>query len=64
MEGEDFFTGARLPARNTSNGTSGLKKSPGCLVDVEESYPYKFLFPFLPKSTWTIASTSQMVVLQ
>jgi Flp pilus assembly protein TadG len=38
--------------------------SPGCLVQVQVSYPYKFLFPFLPQSTWTIASTSQVVILQ
>jgi len=38
--------------------------SPGCLVQVKVTYPYKFMFPFLPKSTYTITSTSAMVVLQ
>jgi Flp pilus assembly protein TadG len=48
----------------TACSTTKGSNSPGCLVQVQVSYPYKFLFPFLPKSTWTIASTSQMVVLQ
>jgi Flp pilus assembly protein TadG len=52
-------TGAAT-ACNTGLGAN----SPGCLVQVQVSYPYKFLFPFLPKSTWTITSTSEMVILQ
>ena len=47
-------------ACSTGNGVN----SPGCLVQVQVSYPYKFMFPFLPKSTYTISSTSAMVILQ
>jgi Flp pilus assembly protein TadG len=47
---------------NTANGNN----SPGCLVQVAVSYPYKFMLPFLPKSssTWTVSSTSVMVISQ
>ncbi|MGA2983423.1 MAG: TadE/TadG family type IV pilus assembly protein [Terriglobia bacterium] len=47
---------------NTANGDN----SPGCLVHVAVSYPFKFMFPFLPKpsSTWTVSSTSVMVISQ
>jgi Flp pilus assembly protein TadG len=54
-------TGAAT-ACNTANGNN----SPGCLVQVAVSYPYKFILPFLPKSssTWTVSSTSVMVIAQ
>lgn len=47
---------------STANGNN----SPGCLVQVVVSYPYKFMLPFLPSSasTWTVSSTSAMVILQ
>jgi len=52
-------------AATACNATNG-NNSPGCLVQVAVSYPYKFMLPFLPKSssTWTVASTSVMVVAQ
>ena len=54
-------TGAAT-ACNAANGNN----SPGCLVQVAVSYPFKFMFPFLPKSssTWTVSSTSVMVISQ
>ena len=54
-------TGAAT-ACSTANGNN----SPGCLVQVVVSYPYKFMLPFLPKSssTWSVSSTSVMVVTQ
>jgi Flp pilus assembly protein TadG len=57
------WPGTLAGAATACDATKG-NNSPGCLVQVQVSYPYKFLFPFLPKSTLTIASTSQMVVLQ
>jgi Flp pilus assembly protein TadG len=47
---------------NTTNGNN----SPGCLVQVVVTYPYKFMLPFLPKSasTWTVSSTSVVVIAQ
>jgi Flp pilus assembly protein TadG len=54
-------TGAAT-ACSTTNGNN----SPGCLVQVVVTYPYKFMLPFLPKSssTWTVSSTSVMVIAQ
>ena len=44
------------------SGNSG--QNPGCLVEVEVSYPFKFMLPFLPRSvtTYTLSSTSEMVI--
>jgi Flp pilus assembly protein TadG len=52
-------------ATGTCTTTSG-NNSPGCLVQVVVTYPYRFMFPFLPKgsSTWNVASTSVMVIAQ
>ena len=47
-------------ACDTTNGNN----SPGCLVVVQVSYPFKFILPFLPKSTWGMTSTSQMAISQ
>jgi hypothetical protein len=44
--------------------TAKGNNSPGCLVTVQVSYPFKFILPFLPKSTWTMTSTSQVVIAQ
>jgi Flp pilus assembly protein TadG len=35
---------------------------PGCTVGVKVSYPYTFIFPFIPNPSITMASTSQMVI--
>jgi len=50
----------------TACPTTSGNNSPGCLVQVVVSYPFKFLFPFMPKSssTWTVSSTSVMTILQ
>jgi Flp pilus assembly protein TadG len=50
----------------TANSTTGVDDNPGCLVEVKVSYPYKFMFVFLPGSatTWTVSSTSEMVIQQ
>jgi Flp pilus assembly protein TadG len=44
----------------TTNGAN----SPGCLVEVEVSYPFKFILPFLPRSIATMQSTSELVITQ
>src|SRR5580700_2785083 len=36
-------------------------KSPGCIVIVTVSYPFKFMLPFLPTAQYMMSSTSQMV---
>lgn len=35
---------------------------PGCTVGVKVSYPYTFIFPFIPNPSITMASTSQMII--
>ena len=47
-------------ACNTTNGIN----SPGCLVQVQVSYPFRFILPFLPSATTTLQSTSVMVIAQ
>ena len=47
------------------SGTSGCTAShtPGCLVTVTVSYPFRFFLPFvLPNHSITMSSSSQMVV--
>ena len=62
----------------SSNGTCSTNpKNPGCLVVVQVSYPFKFVFPMMPSRTCTVnvgntpaignicmSSTSQMVISQ
>ena len=38
--------------------------APGCIVQVQVSYNFNFLLPFMPKSTVVMQSTSQMVISQ
>jgi Flp pilus assembly protein TadG len=39
-------------------------QGPGCIVDVQASYPFRFIIPLLPSFTMTMSSTSQMVISQ
>lgn len=43
--------------------TSG-NNSPGCIVVSKLSYNFKFVLPFLPKSTMVLASTSSVTIQQ
>ena len=49
-----------------TGGTHSLRNVPGCLVQVAVSYPFHFMLPFVPRaaSTWTVTSTSSMVIQQ
>lgn len=38
--------------------------SPGCTVGVKVTYPFSFVMGFMPKSSITMTSTSEMVVSQ
>lgn len=38
--------------------------NPGCVVQVQVTYNFKFIFPFLPTITYPMISTSQMVIAQ
>jgi hypothetical protein len=38
--------------------------TPGCVVEVQVSYNFNFMLPFLPRSTVVMQSSSQMVISQ
>jgi Flp pilus assembly protein TadG len=38
--------------------------NPGCAVQVQVTYNFKFIVPFLPNSTYAMKSTSQMIISQ
>jgi Flp pilus assembly protein TadG len=38
--------------------------SPGCVVEVQVSYNFSFLLPFVPRNTVVMQSSSQMVISQ
>jgi Flp pilus assembly protein TadG len=40
----------------------GLTNNPGCAVQVQVTYNFKFILPFLPKSMYQIHSTSEMII--
>jgi len=45
--------------------TGGKSNTPGCVVQVQVQYAFKFSLPFLPRSsTYTMTATSQMVISQ
>lgn len=48
------------------NGNSCAKfpNNPGCSVQVMVTYNFNFLLPFLPSSTYSMKSTSEMVISQ
>jgi len=49
---------------NSSANCTGTPNAPGCVVEVEVSYNFKFMLPFLPWSTVAMQSTSEMVISQ
>ena len=59
-----FVTTWVAPPGVTSGSCTPGKNDPGCAVNVDVTYSYKFLFPFLPSSTVTMKSQSQMVITQ
>ena len=44
--------------------TASTKNSPGCTVQVNVSYSYSFMLPYLPTAAITMNSTSKMVISQ
>jgi Flp pilus assembly protein TadG len=40
----------------------GAVNNPGCAVQVQVTYNFKFILPFLPKSTYSMQSTSEMII--
>ena len=62
--GTPTSTQATDPCVTSSATTSDPipNNNPGCYVQVVVSYPFQFMFPFMPTSTWTVSSTSVMVI--
>jgi len=48
----------------TACGTTDSCKAPGNQVNVTITYNFPLVVPFVPLSTWTMTSTSQMVISQ
>jgi Flp pilus assembly protein TadG len=46
----------------TGYAESPYPNYPGCTVEVNLSYQFNFLYPFIPTSTITLSSTSEMVI--
>lgn len=46
------------------NFCRSFPNNPGCAVQVEVTYQFKFILPFLPTSTYSMKSTSEMVISQ
>jgi Flp pilus assembly protein TadG len=54
------------PTWNPSGSATctGPQNAPGCVVEVQVSYNFKFMLPFLPWSTVVMQSSSQMIISQ
>jgi Flp pilus assembly protein TadG len=57
-------TAAWMPPSGNPASCIGSTKNPGCAVQVRVIYNFKFILPFLPKSTYSMQSTSEMVISQ
>lgn len=44
--------------------SGAMGNDPGCIVAVQVSYPFKFILPYLPGPTYTMTSTSKMIITQ
>jgi Flp pilus assembly protein TadG len=48
---------------NCPNASAGLPSNkPGCIAQVTVSYPFSFMLPWVPNTTITMTSTSQMII--
>ena len=45
-------------------GSNSPSNGPGCIVAVTVSYPFKFILPYMPGPTYTMTSTSKMLITQ
>ena len=50
------------PSGASCNATPG--NAQGCLVNVQVSYAYHFMLPFLPDTGWNMSSTSSAAIVQ
>jgi len=57
-------TAAWMPPPGKPASCIGAANNPGCAVQVQVTYNFKFILPFLPKSTYSMQSTSEMIISQ
>jgi len=57
-------TGLNLPQATDPSVCTSAADSPGCTVQVTVSYPFQFIFPFLPTSPLNMSSTASAVITQ
>jgi Flp pilus assembly protein TadG len=55
---------AWLTPPGKENPCQVFQNNPGCAVQVQVIYQFKFFFPFLPNGTYSMKSTSEMVISQ
>ena len=64
----DYLTIATTWPGTTPSGAScsavGVKNAPGCIVRVNVTYSFSYIFPFMPKGSLPLSSTSAMVISQ
>jgi Flp pilus assembly protein TadG len=58
------WPGTALPGSAATCSTANGNNSPGCQVMVQVSYSFNYFLPFLPTTTLTMRSTSEVVILQ
>ena len=49
---------------NTSTPAKTNDNNPGCIVQVQVTYPFTFIAPFMPTATPTFSATSQQTIQQ
>jgi Flp pilus assembly protein TadG len=57
-------TAAWIPPPENPASYIGPDNSPGCAVQVQVTYNFKFILPFMPTSTYSMQSTSEMIISQ
>jgi hypothetical protein len=57
-------TAAWIPPPENPASCIGSTGNPGCAVQVQVTYNFKFILPFLPRSTCPMQSTSEMIISQ
>ncbi len=50
--------------KGTDCSATNVNNTPGCVVNVQVSYTFNFVLPFLPKNSLLLSSTSKVVIAQ
>jgi Flp pilus assembly protein TadG len=64
----NYFTVATTWPGTTPSGAAcsaqGVNNAPGCIVQVNVRYSFRYIFPFMPNQALALSSTSAMVISQ